>query len=152
MFTETGSSLAIGADSEMDVIVSDTGADFVERAALDTSALEPEPELQRELQPPMILTETSTTKNPAPREKKVELKKIGKKPSKRQRMLSGEKESATPMAASGLTGPESTQGSEIVVVETDTPPYTLSRRNTSIRQSAHTALLLLSTSRSKQRE
>ena len=43
MSTKTGSSLAIGAVSDMDVIVSDTGVDDVEIAAADTSALEFEP-------------------------------------------------------------------------------------------------------------
>ena len=72
MSTETGSSLAIGADSEMDVIVLDTGVDVVEGAALDTSALEPELESQRELQTPVLTTKTSTKTKPARREKKVD--------------------------------------------------------------------------------
>ena len=67
--TETGSLLATEAESDMDigVTVSDTGVDVVEGAAADTSTLEPEPEPQRELQTPVLRTETSTTKKPVPR-------------------------------------------------------------------------------------
>ena len=65
-------------------------------------------------------------------------------------MSSREKESATPTADSGLTNPESIQVAEIVVVES--PPATLSRRNTPVRQSAQAARFLLSTSRSKKKE
>ena len=41
MSTETGSSLALVAESEMDVITSDTGADVVEGAAAETPMMEP---------------------------------------------------------------------------------------------------------------
>ncbi len=67
-------------------------------------------------------------------------------------MSSGEKDSATPTADSCLTGPDSTPVSGIVVVETESPPATLSRRNTPISQSSQAARLLLSTSRSKKKE
>ena len=80
-FTETGSSLAISADSKIGIIVSDTGADVFEGVALDTLALEFEPEPQRELYTPVLPTEMSTTTKPARREKKVGQSKIGKKPS-----------------------------------------------------------------------
>ena len=91
MSTETGSSLTRGAESEMDVITSDTGADVVEGAAAETPMLEPEPEQEREFQTPVLPIDMSTTKKPESREKKAEQKTSGKKPSKRQRMSSGEK-------------------------------------------------------------
>ena len=50
MSTETSSSLTRGAESEMDVITSDTGADVVEGAAAEMPMLEPEPEQEREFQ------------------------------------------------------------------------------------------------------
>ena len=130
----------------------DAGVDTVEGAAAETPALEPEPEQQREIPTPVLPIETTTKKKQVPREKKADQKKAGKKPSKRQRMSSGEKDATASMAAPGLTEPESTRGSGIVVVETKSPPYTTSRRNTPIRQSAQAARLLLSTSRSKQKE
>ena len=136
----------------MDVITSDTGADVAEGAAAETPMLEPEPEQEREFQTPVLPIETSTTKKPESREIKAEQKKSKKKPSKRQRMSSGEKKSATPTADSGLTRPESTQVTEIVVVKTESPPATLSRRNMPVRQSAQAVRLLLSTSRSKKKE
>ncbi len=71
ILTETGPSLATGAESDMDIgiTVSDTGVDVVEGAAADTLALEPEPEPQRELQTPVLPTETPTTKISLQREK-----------------------------------------------------------------------------------
>ena len=149
--TETGSSLARGAESEMDVITSDTGADVVEGAAGETPMLEPEPEQERDFQTLVLPIDASTTKKPKSREKKADQKKSGKKPSKRQPMSFGEKESSTP-ADSGLTRLESTQVAGIVVVETESLPATLSRLNTPVRQSAQAARLLLSTSRSKKKE
>ena len=74
MSSETGSSLARGAESEMDVITSDTGADVVEGAAAETPMLEPEPEQERDLQIPVLLIDTSTTKKPESREKKADQK------------------------------------------------------------------------------
>ena len=145
MSTETGSSLALGAESEMNVITSDTDADVVERAAVETPTLEPEPDQQREFQTPLLLIETTTTKIPESREKKADHKKSGKKPRKRQRMSSGENHSVKPTADSGLAGPESTPVLGIVVVKTESPPATLSRRNTPVRQSEQAARLLLST-------
>ena len=67
-------------------------------------------------------------------------------------MLSEENKSATPTADSGLTRPELTQVAKIVVVETESPPATLSRSNTPVRQSAQASRLLLSTSRSKKKD
>ena len=96
MSTETGSLLALGVESEMDVITSDTGADAVEGAAAETVMLEPEPEQQREPQTSVLPIETSTTKKSESREKKADQTKSGKKPSKRQRMSSGEKDYARP--------------------------------------------------------
>ena len=148
MSTETGSSFTRGAESKMDVITSDTGADVVEGAAAEIPMLEPEPEQEREFQSPVLPIDTSTTKKPESREKKADQKKSGKKPSKRQRMSSGESESVTTTADSGLTGPESTQVSGTVVVETESPPATLSRHNTPVRQSAQAARLLLGISQS----
>ena len=152
MATETDSSLAPGADSEIDVITSDTGANVVEGAAAETPTLEPEHDQQRESQTPVLPIETLTNKKPESREKKADNKKSGKKPSKRQRMSSGEKDSVTPTTDSGLTGPISTQVLGIVVVDTESPPAKLSRRNTPIRQSAQAARLLLSTSRLTKKE
>ena len=79
MFTETNSSLALGAKSEMDVITSDIGADVVEGVAAETPMLEPEPDKQRELQTPVLPIDTSTTKKPESREKKADQKKSGTK-------------------------------------------------------------------------
>ena len=152
MSTETGSSLVLEAESEMDVITSDTGVDVVEGDAAKKSMLEFEPEQERDFQTPVLPIDTSTTKKSELRGMKADQKKSGKKPSKRQRMSFGEKESATPTADTGVTGPESTQVAGIVVVETESPPATLSRRNTPVRQSAQAARFLLSNSRSKKKE
>ena len=89
----------------MDVITSDTGADVVEGAAAETPMLEPEPEQERDYQTPVLPIYTSSTKKPESRGNKADKKKSGKKPSKRQRMSSGESESATATADTGLTGP-----------------------------------------------
>ena len=72
MSTETGSSLVLGAESEMDVITSDTGADVIEGAAAETPMLEPEPKQERDLQTPVLPIDTSTTKKPESREKKAD--------------------------------------------------------------------------------
>ena len=69
MSTENGSSVVLGAESEMDVIISDTGADVVEGAAAETPMLEPEPEQERECQTPVLPFDTSTTKKPESRGK-----------------------------------------------------------------------------------
>ena len=129
------------------VSVSDTGVNTVEGAAVDTSALKPEPDLQRELKTPVLTIETSTTRKTAPREKKEDQTKSGNKPSKRQRMSSNEKDSATLTVTPGLAKSGSIEGSDIVVVETESPLYTISRRNTPIRQLAQAARLLLTISR-----
>ena len=57
-YLQTGSSLALGAKSKMDVIVSDTGGDVVEKPAAETPTLEPEPEQQREFQTPLLPIKT----------------------------------------------------------------------------------------------
>ena len=74
MSTYTGTSLARGAESEMDVITSDTGADVVEGAAAETPMLEPKPEQERDLQTPVLPIETSTAKKLESRKKKADQK------------------------------------------------------------------------------
>ena len=83
MATETGSLLALGAESEMNVITSDTNADVVEGAAAETPMLKPEPVQERDFQTPVLLIDTAATKKPESREKKEDQKKSGKKSSKR---------------------------------------------------------------------
>ena len=78
MSTETGSSLARGAESEMDVITTDTCADVVEGAAAKTPLLEPEPEQGRDFQTPVLPIDTSITKKPESREKKADQKTSGR--------------------------------------------------------------------------
>ena len=71
MSTETGLSMALGAESEMDIIFLDTGAVVVEGAAAET-ALEHKLEQQHVFQTPVLPIETTTTKKPVPREKKAD--------------------------------------------------------------------------------
>ena len=78
MSTATGSSVTTGAVSDMSIGVAelDTGLDTVEGDAADISAMEPEPELQRELQTPVLPIETSSRKKTVPREKKQTRKRV----------------------------------------------------------------------------
>ena len=62
--------------------------------------------------------------------------------SKLTRISSTERGAAVP-TASGSVGPGSTQGSEILVVETESRPFTPSCRNIPQRDSARAARLLL---------
>ena len=67
MSTKTGLSLALGAESDIHVITSDTNADVVEWAATETPMLEPEPEQKRNFQTPVLPIDTLTTKKPESR-------------------------------------------------------------------------------------
>ena len=134
------------------MMLSDTGADFGERAEAEMPAFQPIPEQQPETCTPVIQTETTASMKPAHRGKKESnQKKSGSKllPSKRPRIsLNGGDTGAAPLAPSGSVVPGATQSSELMVVETKSAPFTPSRCGTPLRESARAAKLLLTSRKS----
>ena len=136
----------------MDVLKSDTGADFSDAAAIKMSAAKSSLQQKSNTCIPVAPTEAMVPRKlAANRTAKVQANESGKKQSNRPRFSSTESVVSVSMA-SGTAVPGSTQSPKILVVKTESSLFILFRRDTPQRQSAQAPRLLLSASRSRRKK
>ena len=145
--TDTGSQLAAGLESDMEMQHLNFGADLGDLAAHEDAELQPEPQ-------PGSSTSAVTTdtrpKNPAPQraEPKVKKDKSSHTARSKKRMRISEGEAATSAAAEPAQ-PETTHSEELVMLEFKSPPDSTSFWRTPLRAAACAAKLLIGKSKLK---
>ena len=149
--TDTGSQLVTGLESDMDVQHSDFGADLGEGPAQGAAELQPEPRPENRTSAGTI--ETMKPKKAAHQKAEPKVKKDRSvhtsRPKKRMKISEGE---AATSATAVPAQREKAQSEELIMLESETPPYSTSLRGTPLRESARAAKLLIGKSKSKSRQ